>query len=423
MTSSESHVPSRITLRPALLAVGLFFIPKLNFLAIGGETAGIRIDDFILAAVAAYLFACWVSKAEFKIDRLECSCFAVVGAFCISSALNFNHSNALYSIRILEYLVFLWVGWEFAKRGDLSRLLKRLILINCSLIILQSAHLIGAFTAEGQIGDVARPCGLANHPAEMGAWLNLMSAALIFGGTKKVWQWSLLVFLCIFLTASRISLFAQCVLALIYVYRSSRRKGVVLFRSALVAGLLLAIVSFIPNPVSARSGSVFSLDNLSTFESFYESLPVETQFTGWSDQIDPANAPEDVDASWWMRVTKWTMVSKLYLNSSLITAAVGIGPGALGISLDGGWLRLLVECGLIGLVAFVGMLCKIASLSSACSMAVVALSINMLMIDSHLAYKVMSFLFFLAGYSYRRKLATNRIVQKPRIVVSPLALS
>lgn len=424
MTNSESNTVSRLTFRPALLAVGLFFIPKLNFLAIGGQTAGIRFDDLVLAAVAAYLFACWVSKAKFKVDRLECSCLAVVGVFCLSSVLNFEHSNALYSIRILEYLVFLWVGWAFAKRGDLSRLLKTLILINCSLIILQAVHLFGAFTAEGYSAEVGRPSGLANHPAEMGAWLNLMFAALIFGGGRiRFWRWSLLAFLSIFLTGSRISLFAQCVLTIIYIYRSSKRKGIVLLRLAIVVSLLISVVSFIPNPVSERSGSVFSVANLLTFENFYESLPIETQFAGWSDQIDPVNAPEDVDQSWWMRVTKWTMVSKLYLNSSLLTQITGIGPGALGVALDGGWLRLLVECGLVGLIAFIAMLRKIASLSFACAMAVLALSINMLLIDSHIAYKVMSFLFFLSGYTYRRTFIPNIRARTQRFVSLPIQAS
>jgi hypothetical protein len=391
---------ARLFIRPTLLAAALFFIPKINLLVIGGETAGIRLDDLALAAVAAYVFCSWVSEGEFKVDRMVSSCFAVVGTFCLSNALNLGHSNILYSVRILEYLVFLWVGQAFAMQGGISKLLKSLILVNCGLIILQAAHIIGAFTSEGYVAEVGRSSGLANHPAEMGAWLNLMFAALVFGGAVKFWRWSLLVFFCIILTGSRVSLFAQFILTMVFIYRSSKRKGVVLLRSAIIAGLLVSIVSFTPNPVSARSESVLSLDNLSTFKNLYDLLPVDTEFTGFADEDQPINATTDL--SWWMRITKWTVVTKLYLNSSPMTRAIGIGPGALGPALDGGWLRLLVECGLLGFVVFAMMLSKIASLSTACSMMVLALSINMLLIDSHIAYKVMAFLFFFAGYTLRR---------------------
>jgi len=58
---------------------------------------------------------------------------------------------------------------------------------------------------------------------------------------------------------------------------------------------------------------------------------------------------------------------------------------------------VIAETGIVGFFAFLYLLRKISRLGAACSMAVFALSVNMVMIDSHLAYKVMAFLFFLAG--------------------------
>jgi hypothetical protein len=75
----------------------------------------------------------------------------------------------------------------------------------------------------------------------------------------------------------------------------------------------------------------------------------------------------------------------------------GVGPGTLGPALDGGWLRLVSETGAVGTVAFLFLMRKISNLSIACSMSVLALAVNMLMVDSQNAYKVMVFLFFLAG--------------------------
>ena len=52
---------------------------------------------------------------------------------------------------------------------------------------------------------------------------------------------------------------------------------------------------------------------------------------------------------------------------------------------------------MVGTIAFLVLLRRISGLSAAGSMAVLALAVNMLMVDSHNAYKVMAFLFFLAG--------------------------
>ena len=391
-----------------MLAVCLFFIPKLNLLALGGETAGIRIDDLLLVSTAAFLVLRWIYTSDLKISRFVLACFLVVIAFCLSNLLNLGHSSIFYSLRMLEYLVFFWVG--LALTGDFQKLIKWLILINCGLIFLQAAHVVGGFTADGYLGLLGRPSGLSNHPAEMGAWLNLMFAALVFGGETKFWRWSLLVLVCIFLTASRISLFTHCILTVIYVYRSSHRKSAIVLRSAFVAGLLIAAVAIIPNPVRDRSGQVLSLDNISTFTKFYKTIPVETRFTEFSSALSPSNAPDTVDPSWWMRLVKWTQVTKLYLNASWLTWIFGIGPGAIGPALDGSWLRLLIECGLLGTFVFVVMLRRIAALSPACTMAVVALSINMLLIDSHIAYKVMAFLFLLAGNTYARRTGLTPVI-------------
>ena len=75
----------------------------------------------------------------------------------------------------------------------------------------------------------------------------------------------------------------------------------------------------------------------------------------------------------------------------------GVGPGTLTPALDGGWLRVICETGIVGTLVFLSLLRKISRLSTCCSMAVFALAINMLMIDAHMAYKVVAFLFFLVG--------------------------
>jgi hypothetical protein len=247
---------------------------------------------------------------------------------------------------------------------------------------------------------VSRPFGLsANHPAEMGAMLNLSFAALVFGSrtTARFWYWCALMTFCIFITGSRSSLFAHCLLTLMYVYRNSRNRTDFVLRTTVISGALIAIVALVPNSASERSTELLSWQNVEAIRVLYNSIPVEKEFTGFVQGGASQDAPEDVDVSLYMRGFKWVHVVKIMFTASWTIWIFGLGPGALGPALDGGWLRLIAETGIVGTLAFVSLLRKMYRLSSSCSMAVLALAVNMLMIDSQNAYKVMAFLFFLVG--------------------------
>jgi O-Antigen ligase len=387
--------------RPIFWPTILLFIPKINLISFREETAGIRLDDVVLLTVICLLLCSWIVELEFHVDTVPAMGLAVVAVFCTSNLLNAGHSNVLYSLRLVEYLVFYWSGKYLARRGhDFALLVKLLIGVNCGFILLQYVGIVGGFTADGYETAVERPFGLsANHPAEMGAFLNLLFAALVFGSkpASRFWYSCVFIGLCIFITGSRSALFAHCLLTLVYVYKHSRNKTVFALRTAFVSGLLVAVFAVIPNAISSRSTDLFSAQNLETFGKVYDDIPVDRQFTGFVDGGDPDEAPEGVDPSWYMRGYKWAQVVKTMFASPWTVWIFGLGPGALTPALDGGWLRLISESGVVGTIAFLSLMRKISLLNTACLMAVVALALNMLMVDSHNAYKVMAFLFFLAG--------------------------
>ncbi|MGD1081462.1 MAG: hypothetical protein ABR881_24325 [Candidatus Sulfotelmatobacter sp.] len=387
---------------PVLWPTILLFIPKINLLSFRNETAGIRFDDFILLAVISLLLCGWIVNLDFNIDPVPAVGFTVVAVFCTSNLINAGHSNILYSLRLIEYLVFFWSGKYFIRcRYDFPLLVKRLIEVNCVFIFLQSVGLVGGFTAEGYESVVGRPFGIStNYPGEMGAFLNLVFAAFVFETktASRFWYWCALTGLCIFLTGSRSAILAHCLLTLVYLYEQSKSKSGFVLRTAAISGLLVAAFVVIPNPVSSRSADLFSRQNLETFKDLYDDIPVDRQFTGVSGGGGaPEDAPEGVDVSWYMRGFKWAQVVKTMVAESWTVWIFGLGPGTLGPALDGGWLRLISETGVVGTVAFLSLMRKIASLSTSCSIAVFALAVNMLMVDSQNAYKVMAFLFFLAG--------------------------
>jgi hypothetical protein len=393
--------------RPVLWPTLLLFIPKINLIPFRNETAGIRFDDFILLTVITLLLCGWIVGLDFHIDPIPAMGFAVVAVFCTSNLINAGHSNFLYSLRLLEYLVFFWAGRALIRdHFDFGFLVKLLIGVNCGFILLQYAGIIGGFTADGYESGVERPFGLsANHPAEMGAFLNLAFAALVFG-TKtaaRFWFWCVLTGLCIFITGSRSAIFAHCFLTLVYLYKHSINKTSFALRTAAILGLLVAVFTAIPNSISGRSTDLLSRQNLDTFGEVYDAIPVDQHFTGFVDSGDPGEAPEGVDPSWYMRGFKWAQVVKTMFNERWTVWILGLGPGALTPALDGGWLRLISETGVVGTVAFLILMRRISSLSTSCLMAVFALAVNMLMVDSHNAYKVMAFLFFLAGTQLKRQ--------------------
>lgn len=388
----------------------LLFLPKINLVTFGGETAGVRLDDIILFAVVVILFCGWITRLRFHVNEIPAVAFAMIGVFCLSNLLNFEHSNLLYSLRIVEYLVFFWTGTSLVRsRFKFELAVMLLVGVNCAAILLQFAGVIGGFTADGYTSRLERPFGIsANHPAEMGALLNLAFAALVFKERSKpssrFWVWCLLIAVCIFITESRSALAVHCVLTWLYTYQHAKSRTGFVLKSAFVSGALIATLVLVPNPVRERSSDLFSPQNFEAARQLYDSMPAEKQFTGFTEGGEAEDAPADVDISWYMRGFKWTYVLKILFTAPWQVWILGLGPGALGPALDGGWLRLLAETGAVGTLVFLTLLRRISSLGSACAMAVLALAINMIMVDSQNAYKVMAFLFLLAGVQAQKKL-------------------
>ncbi len=402
--------------RPILWPVILLFLPKINLISFSNETSGIRLDDAVLLLVAIWLFGGWLKKLDFIIEPLPAVGFLVVGVFCLSNLINAGHSSLFYSLRLIEYLVFFWSGRALVRSGfDFPFVVKLLIGINCAFIFLQSIGIVGGFTAYGYESPLGRPFGLsANHPAEMGALFNVLFAALAFEDRTiaKFWFWFSLVGFCIFITGSRSSLFAHCLLTCVYVYRHSRNKINFMLRTGVIVGLLITVFAVIPNPASERSTDLFSWKNTETFKNLYDNLPVDNKFTGLEESGgEPEDAPEGVDISWYMRGYKWAQVVKVMLNQSWTGWIFGLGPGAVGIALDGGWLRLIAETGVVGTLSFLALLRKISLVSASCAMAVLGLATNMLMLDTQMAYKVMAFVFLLVG---AQEFDKSRIVKLPQ---------
>ena len=403
-----------------VLGVGLLFMPKVNIVSISGESAGIRIDDVLLLVIFA-LFMAGVSLARKpQINGIESIVFILIGFMLLSNLLNllvFGRSSLLYSLRYVEYFMFFYIGqYFFDARYSVARLLYAMLLFNAILMVLQGFSIIGGFTSTRGFQEYVRAIGVAGGPYEMGAILNFSLAVFLFD-RYEVGAVTLRIFLIactlvlVVLTGARMPALAHMFLISYFCYLQSPNKTYFLRNAAFVGGLLLVAIFLIPNPLTERSENLFSIANIAQFKDQYANASVpEENFEGWPE-IYTSTSDETADPSWLTRVARWIIAIKTWTNSPL-TWFVGVGPGNWGPALDGGWLRVMSEWGLFGLSIFLVFLYRIAHISRATFAMVVALAINMLFIDLHLAYKAMSLFFFFSGYAYNKARANPEGVNR-----------
>jgi len=397
-----------------VLGVAMLCMPKVNLVSIAGESAGIRIDDVLLFVIFALLLAGALLARKPTINGIESIVFTLVGCMLLSNWVNlhlFGRSSLLYSLRYFEYFMFFYIGrYFFDARYSAARLLYALLFLNAILMVLQDFAIVGGFASAGFSQDVAgRPIGVTGGPWEVGAILNFFLAFFLFDRKEEGGLASrIFVIACtsalVVMTGARMPALAHIVLLSYYVYFRTPNKTYFVASAAVTVGLLLFAILLIPNPLTERSENLFSMANIEQFQDQYSKASVpDEKFEGWSEVY---TADEYTDLSWLIRLARWVIAIKTWTNSPL-GWFVGVGPGNWGPALDGGWLRVMSEWGLLGLSIFLVFLYRIAQISRATFAMVVALAINMLFIDIHIAYKAMSLFFFLSGYAYN-KAGANR---------------
>jgi hypothetical protein len=406
-------------------SVLLLFSVKINLLSVSGQSAGLRLDDMAVFTLGLLLAIGALFSLRTVIGRVELYAALLFVLYLTSNLVNlivFRSSNPLYSFRFVEYFLFFYFGAYYCMSYRLRPVLTWILWVNGIVIVLQALGWVGGFVSGGFESDTGgRPIGLTGGPWEIGTIINICFAYLINDKEKKSsHSFVILLFLAtlglILLTGARMPLIAHLVILFIYFLRQSKRPFLAaMTMSAPIAALILGII-LIPNPVRERSENLFTADNVQLLETAYRNIQPTHEQIHFDDE-DADSSDEDTDASWVVRTMKWAYVIKLW-QITPVTWLIGLGPGTCGPALDGGWVRLTVETGAIGVLLFVALLRKIASCSHAMQGVVVALAINMIMIDVHLAYKAMSLLFLCAGYAFQRasseKLAALPAYSAPR---------
>lgn len=420
----------------SLFCVFLLFLPKLNIISFESETAGVRIDDFVL------MFFCFTLGCAFhlnnkKVNQLEiCLLFIVITAFLsfISNRLLVEsgelqvRAKIFYVFRIFEYFLFFYVGRVASNIFSLDQIVRSFLYLNVLVMVLQKLGIVGKMTSFGtHIIDTSRVTGIASFPAEMGVLLNMIFCYLLLnkpkkGGSfnialppllKKVWEKSrplrlFLIFTCLtVLTGARIAVLATLFIFFLYLFKKNKKNALrfTLTFSAIIIATLPLIYVLIVNTegISSRSSNLISLSNYEIIATAWNEINTNIEL---DDNITLIEG--NYDMSWWMRIHKWCYALKIYVTHPECYLQ-GIGPGTFTAALDGGFLRILTETGIAGCIFYWLFFRYIYRQSDTLKWIILSFGLNMLFFDVYLAYKTMSFLFFISGNYYAIALKNNFI--------------
>lgn len=381
-----------------ILFAFMLLFPKINIVSIENSTAGLRIDDIFIAVI---LFTLLIKKSIliFSYEKLPFSkyylLFSLIGL--ISFVINYlirevNLTTLLFALRMFEYYPFLILPILF-KKSTFNNLINWIIILNCIFFLLQIFGLNNGFSDTWAVSDNNRCMGLYGGPYEAGTAINLITALIIVDNQK--WRKLLLLPLVVMtvLTQSRISVFCEMLLLIVLILRDFRFWG----RATLISLIVILgyfVIMYTQGMRVEDKGSIFDLEYLS--RSVNSIIVNKDQITLFDQNV---NHDSGVDVSWEVRSTNWITVIKLLLLNPY-AFIIGFSPGAFGVALDGGWIRIAVEYGIIGLTAFLVFLYKIVKSSEVGFIITIAFITNMVFADSFISYKVMSIFLSLASYGF-----------------------
>lgn len=388
----------------AVLLFVLLLSPKINIISMSGYNAGIRVDDIIISLIFLFFCATSLAMANIKIERSYSTFVFVIMISTIVSYCIYGQGSLLFPARFIEYSVFIYIGFYLYRSGGSTIViaLNSFFIANSVIALLQWQGLIGGFTVYGYadfVGD--RVVGLTAGPWELGVILNMATAYYLTSASRfkiKLFSALALTFI-ILLTGSRMAFVANIIVISVYLLNKRSAASKIGILISLIP--FFGIVAFMASGTSLaeRSANIFSYSNISDLSNIFNNTKVEFGNPDW--ELIAMMDIDGADMSWSMRVVKWIYAIKMFSLDPYFWF-FGVGAGTFGNALDGGWLRVIIECGAVGFLLFVSFLSTVKKQSYFLYLSIIAISINMIMIDIYMSYKVMSVLLLCYGYSYMK---------------------
>lgn len=397
-----------------LLLIVIIFFPKINLISISGSSAGIRIEDFLIV-VWLFLSLRYNFLKKDKRTSTLCKIYLLFFCFCLISTFigSFRgdiqfFTGIIYSLRKLEYFLFVYFGYYYYKDEEdwnrVKRILKFSVIYHFIIILLQSKGIIGAFEMGSFREDISghRLCSMFNGPYEFSAYLLLLLPLFLhqMKENKKNLMYILIIAVCTYLSESRTSLVLFLVIIMLYYLKEQKvaiKKVFVVFMSMTIVFFiyinLTKILTYLPRFDTLNLHEMITTTKYAWMNRNYELYSQSRKYY----LVSGVN----VDKSFNARISRDMTLLDGFLKHPLL----GCGLSIVMISADCNYVRLLVECGLIGIILYFICLKKIYgwvksksdSLALVIKYGIISISLGSIFIDLFEASKIMMIFWFIVG--------------------------
>lgn len=369
------------------LLIAIF--PKINIINIPGIHIGVRLEDLIIFCYSLYvIFNIFKTKGkiyENKFLKSIIATFFMYFIFCfISTLVGWIRGyisifmGMFYLIRKLEYLMFIFIGYDFISKSSNIELEKNkflktiniIVIIHFFICIFQMVGIFGSFDRSHYVTRLiqGRVCSTFNGAYEMTAFLLLLAPIYLYKiFSKKIDIFSSAVYLfmigfMILISKSRTSLIIFIFLTfLMSIYYNRKYLKKILITSIILVSLLLIII-FGFNLVNKLGLSRFADVNIQemmratkyAWENKDFNMYLKTgQWYKTSDFFVDYNGRLNIvvkcDPSYFVRISHWSQLLDGFTKSPILGTGVSISQTAA----DGNYIRILAESGIIGITAWI----------------------------------------------------------------------
>lgn len=402
-----------------LTIVVIIFCPKINLINIPNTSTGIRIDDFLIAI--SFLLCIFTNKnIKFKNKiyiNSALNYFYIYIFICfLSTIIGYFHGTIsillglVFCFRKIEYFIFIFIGFDYFQSSiKLMKLINFSVVFHFIIVLLQKFKVLGSF-AQTSIGVVmeGRYSSIFTGSYELTAFLLLLLPFYLVDNNNNSSNNSnalmtTLIFLILMLSESRSSLVLFMFISCIIYFKKNKKTKSSVVRLMMLFNLfaLLHIIfgstlNVLPRLEDLSLNNIKNAINYSwTHKSIFNYLHNYNLLTYY-----PIG-----DLSFNIRIKNWMCL----IDGILQNPIFGMGMSIVKNASDGGYIRMLAECGIFGLVSWLLFLKKIYLnlkksnnfLSKCMIYSLISVMIGAIFIDLFDASKVMCMFWFLIGFSFK----------------------
>lgn len=397
-----------------LYFVLLWCIFSFKVILAGWGDSGVRVDDFLLLLAFLVLLGRGDILRIPRSKGIRAYLIFVLISLC-SAVWNISAGrvellrSALFVIRLLEYMLFYYLGYALVESGiQVWRGLKVYFWMLCVLVPLQMTRLIPVASRF----DASRASGNTNGPYELATVAVFFLCYFGYRERKTLGASSALVLL--LLTASRITSAAALLSFAKRAIVGSKSKLKMSVAAVFVASLLWGGGVWISSMTDVDSGTGLASRLHSLFSGtvtageMKEVYSVVPAYSTAADFADGAvnhwalgfGMQSGGDVSAMARIVRWLALIKSTL-AQFDSIVLGMGPAFAWVAVDGQFVRIFIETGVLGLLAFFWFLKAVMKSQSdpggAFREYVLIVALSALFIDTFTSYKTMALLWLWHG--------------------------